>query len=216
VVCESTLRVRTDAAEARVLAAIREQVLTPENVVYSVELALAEIAKARAAADPVALRKELDAFMVERNALIDAHIKGLTDPRESEPRLRAQLERKHEMERRPAAAEAEVTPFDPVALHPLVEAVIHNVHAALTGDATGRREALRALLGPDRLRVYPDREKGFRLEGALRVRLEPPARAAAERGAKQVAGERFGRTEPRHGALSRRRFRRHNLPAKRQ
>ena len=72
-----------------------------------------------------------------------AHIKGLTDPRESEPRLRAQLERKRELERRLAAAEAEVTPFDPVALRPLVEETIRDVHAALTGDATARREARR-------------------------------------------------------------------------
>ena len=143
VVWESTLRVRADAAEACVLAAIREQVLTPENVVHAVELTLAEIAKARADADPAALRKELEAFMVERNALIDAHIKGLTYPRESEPRLRAQLERKHELERRLAAAEAETTPFDPVVLRPLVEAAIHDVHAALTGDAADRREARR-------------------------------------------------------------------------
>jgi len=61
----------------------------------------------------------------------------------------------------------------------------------LEGDDTARRDALRALLGPERLGVYPDSEKGFRLEGALRVRLEPSARAAAERRAKQVAGGRF-------------------------
>jgi len=64
----TTLRGRTDAAEACVLAAIREQVLTPDNVAYAVERTPAEIAKARAAADPVALRRELEAFMVERNA----------------------------------------------------------------------------------------------------------------------------------------------------
>ena len=67
-VCESTLRVRTDAAEACVLAAVREQALTPDNVAYAVERTLAEITKACAEADPVALRRKLEAFMVERNA----------------------------------------------------------------------------------------------------------------------------------------------------
>jgi len=189
-VCQSTLRVPTAAAEARVLHAIREQILTPENVEYAAERALAEIAKSRAASDPAAIRKEFDAFMVERNALIDAHIKGLTDPAESEPRLKAQLERKHELERRLATAETETTPFDPVALRPVIETALLEIHTALAGDDTARRDALRALLGPDRLRVYPDAEKGFRLEGALRVRLEPSARAGAERRAKQVAGGR--------------------------
>ena len=41
------------------------------------------------------------------------------------------------------------------------------------------------------MRVYPDSEKGFRLEGALRVRLEPSARTGAGRRAKQVAGDRY-------------------------
>jgi len=94
------------------------------------------------------------------------------------------------------SAEAETTPFDPVVLRPMVEQTIRDIHEALTGDAAERRTALRALLGPDRLRVYPDREKGFRLEKALRVRLEPPARSEAGRGAKQVAGARYGTLPP--------------------
>jgi hypothetical protein len=140
--------------------------------------------------------------MVERNALIDAHIKGLTDPRESEPRLKAQLERKHELERRLAAAEAEVTPFDPLALRPVIEAALREIQTALAGDDTARRDALRALLGPERLRVYPDAEKGFRLEGALRVRLEPSARPAAGRRAKQVAGGATSRASQRESLPS--------------
>lgn len=124
-----------------------EQILTPENVVYAAERAVTEIAKARAAVDPVALRKELEPFMVERNAVIDAHIKRPTDPAESEPRLRVQLERKHQLERRLASAVAETTPFGPVALRPAIEATIRDIHAALADDATARRDALRALLG---------------------------------------------------------------------
>jgi len=164
-VCQSTLRVPTAAVEACVLNAIREQILTPENVEYAAERALAEIAKARAASDPAAIRKELDAFMVERNVLIDAHIKGLTDPRESEPRLKAQLERRHELERRLAAAEAEVTPWDPVALRPVIAAALREIHTALEGDDTARRDALRALFGPDPLRVYPDARRGSGRKG---------------------------------------------------
>jgi len=91
-----------------------------------------------------------------------------------------------------AAAEAETTPFDPVALRLVIEAALREMHTALEGDDTARRDTLRALLGPDRLRVYPDAEKGFRLEGALRVRLEPSAHPAARRRAKQVAGGCYG------------------------
>ena len=61
-------------------------------------------------------------------------------------------------------------------------------HAALVGDDLTRHDTLRALLGPDRLRVYSDAGRGFRLEGTLRLRLEPSARPATERRAKQVAG----------------------------
>jgi DNA invertase Pin-like site-specific DNA recombinase len=179
-VCASPLKVATAEAEVRVLNAIRDQILTPKNVAYCAERTLEEIAKERRAADPKLLRRELDAFMVERNALIDAHIKGLTEPAESEPRLRAQLERKRELERRLAASEAETTPFDPEALRPVIERTIRDLHAALVGDLPERRDALRALLGPERLRVYPDREKGFRLEGALRIRLDAPSSRSRE------------------------------------
>jgi hypothetical protein len=149
-VCDSSLKVATAEAEARVLNAIHDQILTPENIAYCAERTLEEIAKARRAADPKVLWRELDAFMVERNALIDAYIKGLTDSAEPEPRLRAQLERKRELALRLAAAEAETTPFAPEALRPVIERTIGDLRAALAAELPERRDALRAPLVPDR------------------------------------------------------------------
>ena len=51
----------------------------------------------------------------------------------------------------------------------------------VAGDEMSRRDALRSLLGPERLRVYPDAGEGSWLEGALRVRLEPSAHRGAGR-----------------------------------
>ena len=70
-----------------------------------------------------------------------------------------------ELERWLAAAEAEVTPWDPVALRPVIAAALREIHTALEGDDTARRDALRALFGPDPLRVYPDARRGSGRKG---------------------------------------------------
>jgi hypothetical protein len=63
-----------------------------------------------------------------------------------------------------------------------------------------RRSAFRALLGPDgRMRVYPDAERRFRVEGLFEMALETTAaaRAGQTSGRRQleVAGDRFSTGE---------------------
>jgi hypothetical protein len=180
------LRVPSKEVEARVLTAIENVVMTPENVAYAAEQALASILVARAAADPKKLKGELDRLQVERDPGLDAYMKGIGDPAELEARLKASLERKRELQRR--LAEAEASHPDLELLRPTIEAAIRDLRGALAGDTEARRDALRALLGAERLRVYPDAEKGFRLEGAVRLRLEAPAPVRPGRGLDQVAG----------------------------
>ena len=69
--------------------------------------------------------------------------------------------------------------------------------AAFEGSPDDARQALRTLLAGERMRVYLDAERGFRVEGLLRVPTssEPPG-AASERFACGVAGVRFGTVEP--------------------
>jgi hypothetical protein len=134
----------------------------------------------RAAADPKNLRRELDRLQVERDRGLEAYVKGIGDQAELEARLKASLERKRELQRRLAEAEASEPSLG--LLRPAIEAAIRDLRGALAGDADARREALRALLGAERLRVYPDAEKGFRLEGAVRLRLEAPAPVRPGRG----------------------------------
>jgi len=55
-------------------------------------------------------------------------------------------------------------PFDPMAMRPVIETTLVQIHAALPGSPM-------ELLGAERLRIYPDAVKGFRLESALRVRI---------------------------------------------
>ena len=196
VVCPSTLRIPTAEVEARVLAAIRETVLTPENLAYAAERTLEEISRARQALDPAALRYELEAFTVQREQLIDFALAGAMEKTEATARLKASLERKRELERRLAEAEAQPAAFDPVAMRPVIEATLTEIHAALAGDPTERREALRALLGAERLRIYPHAEKGFHLEGTLRVRIEDAPHPLSSGGHRYVAGGRYVRDEP--------------------
>jgi hypothetical protein len=71
-----------------------------------------------------------------------------------------------------------------------VRATVHDIHAALAGDLPERRDALRVLLSLERLRVFADPERGFRVEGLLRVLLMEPAREGAGPVLKLVAGGR--------------------------
>ena len=71
---------------------------------------------------------------------------------------------------------AEVLSPDLESLHPLIEERVHDLRKALDGSPDERRAALLAVVRDGRFRVFADHERGFRVEGLLRVPLTEPAR----------------------------------------
>ena len=84
--------------------------------------------------------------------------------------------------------EFEAEPLDAESLRPQIEQRVCEMRAALEGAPDERRAALKAFLGGDRLRVLPDAERGFRVEGLLRVRLK----AEPARNQKGAPGRSYG------------------------
>lgn len=64
------------------------------------------------------------------------------------------------------------THFDLDALRPLVAARAAEMREAFAGAPDSRRDAFRALLGDRRMRVLPDAEHRFRIEGLFELDLE--------------------------------------------
>ena len=99
-----------------------------------------------------------------------------------------------EVEKREILARLEraPAPLDFDALTAAVMADVQDWHSAFDGSPDARR-ALRALLAGERMRVYSDGERGFRVEGMLRVPTssEPPG-GGSERFACGVAGGLIG------------------------
>jgi len=171
----SALRVSAADLEARVLGAIREQVLVPEVVAYAVQTALTEIRQTLSRDDPEKLRERLAQIDAARERMLDAIEDGSVDMEDVKHRL-GRL-RTEEADVRNRLLELEAEPLDAESPRPQIEQRICEMRAALEGAADERRAALKAFLGDDRLRVLPDAERGFRVEGLLRVRLEAgPAR----------------------------------------
>jgi hypothetical protein len=145
VVCDNALRVARADLEARVFGAIRERILVPEHVAYAVERALGLVAEGlRGKAR--APRREVRVRLVE----IDEERARLAAPP-------------------PAAAAAGL---DLESLRPVIEARVAEMRAAFEGSDEHRRGAFRALLGPGgRMRVFPDSERRFRVEGLFELAL---------------------------------------------
>jgi hypothetical protein len=57
-------------------------------------------------------------------------------------------------------------------LRPVIEARVREMRAAFEGSPDDCRAAFRALLGGRRMRVFPDQEHRFRVEGMLELALE--------------------------------------------
>jgi len=191
--CVSALRVSAADLEARVLGAIREQVLVPEVVAYAVQTALTEIRQTLSRDDPEKLRERLAQIDAARERMLDAIEDGSVDMEDVKRRL-ARL-RTEEADVRSRLLELEAEPLDAESLRPQIEQRICEMRAALEGAADERRAALKAFLGDDRLRVLPDAERGFRVEGLLRVRLEAgPARELERLRAGRIGGSGGGAT----------------------
>jgi hypothetical protein len=83
------------------------------------------------------------------------------------------------------------------AISALVERRVLDLRTTLDSEPEAARRAMRRLLGGERLRVYSDPDRGFRVEGILRVPLndEPPGTEASGRFDCWVAGGRFATGE---------------------
>jgi hypothetical protein len=196
-VCSTKLLVRKGELEGRILRALTNHVLEPRNVRYAVERALrrfraglseAERAPRRAAANP-------------RLPEIDEELAVLTRLAEDPKREAAVAELIEGLEKERAellASRAESEP-DPIRvdldrLWEVAEARIRDLRTGLLAGGDKTRAALRSLFGGEPLRVAPDPERKFRVDGCLWLSLaqEKEARADGRPGLLSVvAGGRF-------------------------
>jgi len=88
-VCECTLRLRTEEVEARVLRAIRQQVLTPENGAYAVDRTLAELAKAPQGTAIAVFLADASRLRTQPEVLFIAREAGEVPAEEDVPRVHA-------------------------------------------------------------------------------------------------------------------------------
>ena len=152
----SALRVSAADLEARVLGAIREQVLVPEVVAYAVQTALTEIRQTLSRDDPEKLRERLAQIDAARERMLDAIEDGSVDMEDVKHRL-GRL-RTEEADVRNRLLELEAEPLDAESPRPQIEQRIREMRATLEGALDERRATLKALLGHDRLRVLADAE----------------------------------------------------------
>lgn len=73
-----------------------------------------------------------------------------------------------EVERARLAEPARPAPVDLDQLRPMIEARVREMRAAFEGSPDDCRATFRALLGDRKMRVFPDEERRFRVEGCWR------------------------------------------------
>ena len=195
-VCSSALRVSRGDLETRILGAIRNEVLTPERARFVVEEAVAIVQRELATVDEVndADGARLAEVNTELRNLIRlaAKLGDLDEHAQLVAELRAE---RAAIERRLARSPSEEPAFDPDELVALAEEGFADLRATLQGSPVHARAALGSLLGDRRMRVGPDSERGFRVEGLFEwspeVRVPGPLQERTGRLASVVAGEGF-------------------------
>jgi len=192
-VCGSALRVPREELEGRIFGAFRDRVLTPENVRYVVSRALQIVRERRAGDDPERDRRrlaELEA-QIERAVDLAVRVGGLDAAQRKLEALEA--------EKREVLARLDRAPvrLDVDALASEAERRVLAFRAAFDRSPDHAHRTLRALLAGERLRVYSDEDRGFRVQGMLRVPTssEPLEARGSEGFACGVAGVRFATGE---------------------
>ena len=183
------LRVREDELRERVLSALAARVADAESVAYVANRAL-EIVRARMAErDDSRDRNELARLDAEAARIVEA-IAAAGDVAELTARLRevdASRERIHTRLR--------ATPLggSDDEIRERVRSKLDDVAGVLARGPQEARGALSALLAGRRLAVHADEDRGFRVEGVLRLGLETRnARDSEGPGRfRMVAGEGF-------------------------
>ena len=173
-VCSNSLSVDREELEARVLGAIREQILVPEHAMYVIRRAL-ERARERGGRNGDAERRRLRELDTEVRNLIDLAARvGALD--EAAARIR-ELQREREI--LSARLSSTAVP-DPEELRRPLERALADLGSALRASPDQAREALRQLLAGRRLRVGPDCQRSFRVEGLLRLEMRMPPDSPSE------------------------------------
>jgi len=170
-VCPSALRVHRSDLESRIFGTIRERILVPEVVLYAAQRALELVQEGLTPRDSAADRKRLDEIDVELANL--ARFAARTGRVDEAADLFGELEQ----ERNGIVARLEATgpEVDLQTLRPLILRQIVEMRSAFDTEPQTAREALRILLGPRRLQVGPDPDRGFRVEGLFVLPLETRA-----------------------------------------
>jgi|SRR5208337_1223740 len=167
-VCPSTLRVHRADLEARIFGALRERILVPNVVFYAAQRALELVQEGLTLRDPSIDRKRLNEIDAELTNL--ARFAARTGRVDEAVDLFGELEQERgELVARPEAGGADV---DLEALRPWIVERVAEMRSAFETEPENAREALRILLGPRRLRVGPDPDRGFRVEGLFVLPLE--------------------------------------------
>jgi DNA invertase Pin-like site-specific DNA recombinase len=193
-VCPSALRVHRADLESRVFGAIRERILVPEVVLYAAQRTLELVQEGLTQRDPAADRKRLDEIDVELANL--ARFAARTGRVDEAVDLFGELEQERgEIAARLEAGGADV---DLEAMRPWIVDRVAEMRTAFESAPENAREALRVLLGTRRLRVGPDPDLGFRVEGLFVLPLEtrtPWGQGTARACDSVVAGGRYGTVE---------------------
>jgi len=167
-VCGSAFRVARGEVEARVLTAFKEQILVPENVAYVVRRTLEHVEEGLRCGDPERDQARLREIEGERTNLVQ--LAARTGRIEEVAGQLGALHGEAEQIRERLAQEA--GPVDLDSLRPVIERRLDELRDTLCGEMVRARSMLRTLLGGERIRVFADSERKFRLEGGFVIELE--------------------------------------------
>lgn len=198
-VCASPLIVSRTELEERVLGAVTERILTPENLAYVIDKACQrveeELALARSAPEPEAARARLAELASEADRAARLIVRGGLAAQAGE-QLLAELEAERERLEGVLTRETHRR-VDHAGLRARCEAYAREIGATLTADPMSGNRAFRALLGDRRMRVIADAERGFRVEGIFDVDLG--GGGSGDGGDCMVIRARFERATPSFG-----------------
>ncbi len=158
--CDNELNLREAELNERVLGAVLDQVLCPDNVEYLLERTVEELERlASRAHDAGQLEERLDQIEHEISNLVDLAAE-LGDTKRTARKVRT-LEAEADELRRSLAA----TRVSRIDLRRAAREALGELRPALLESTAQAREALRQLFGDERLLVYPD----GRVEGSARL-----------------------------------------------
>lgn len=185
-VCASVLVVPRDDLEVRVIGAVRDRILTPENVRRAIDLALAMVRRELGRDDGEADQRRLAEIEeeIERVARLAARVGNV----DAVARVIADLE----AERKVIAERRRLAPIeiDDAQLRRRAERWASDARATLAGSPKECRSGFEALLGGRRMSVLADPEQRFRVEGIFDVPWmnEGPSESFDNRGAISGSG----------------------------